>query len=725
VRAPVIPLALPAKPNLLTYLKAVRHCWPIAATATLGVAGLVGLVTWVLIPVQPIKYQATAIVTTELKQPVVLKAEAWNNNDYPSYRRTQIDLLKSRAVLAPVVKRPEVAAFLSERRRDPQLVIRSMVNNLKVDYGVPDWPSQVLRISLQGEDPDQTVLLVRAIQETLLEKTVADTRQLLQSRLTSLNKSYETARRQVEDKRKTFLSSAGESGPVSLEEEQVAAMQLTEYQKQLSQLEVARVRVQARGIQQVSMKPPEVTPAMLDTWVEKDGQVANLHKRLHSIREEMQRIRAIAVQPESLEEYRELMQLDRQAQDALQRRKQEIRPKIEQRLLQIARNSVVDDEEDDGVDERRLARESAMLSQRVALQSQKVREMAEQRRRFEWAQSEHLQSAKAEVDALDASTRAIKEKIDALELEKNAPPRVHAVGEIAAEPINENERGNRLRVAGLASIVLSAFTLLGIGFWEFQRQRVHSADDIAGQLGIRVIGTLPSFAGWHLPWTKRSPLHSQLSQANTHDSVDSAATMVAHEMETVGARVLLVTSALEHEGKTTLASDLAASFARNGLRTLLIDSDLVRPSLHQRFGVPLVPGLSEALWKQTAPDSGLRPLPTPNLFLLTAGQSDPRVTQALGRDAMEPLLNHYRDEFDMIIVDSSPVLPLAHAMRISKHVDAAILAVRNNQSVLPAVSAAHQRLVGLHVHVLGAIFIGPGIANTVAYKPMQRQLLRA
>ena len=87
-------------------------------------------------------------------------------------------------------------------------------------------------------------------------------------------------------------------------------------------------------------------------------------------------------------------------------------------------------------------------------------------------------------------------------------------------------------------------------------------------------------------------------------------------------------AALEHEGKTTLAAELAASFARNGRKTLLIDSDLVRPSLHQRFGFPLVPGLSESLWGQTAPDAGIRSLPEPNLSLLSAGHADPQVMQA-------------------------------------------------------------------------------------------------
>ncbi len=725
MRLPAIALAPPPRANLMAFLKSVRHCWLIALPCALAVALLTGLIGWLLVPQATLKYQATAILTTDLKPPVVLKAESWNTNDYPSYRRTQIDLLKSRAILAPAVKRPEVVEFVNERHLDPEQVIRCLANNLKIDFGVQDWPSQVLRITLQGEDADQTVLLVNAIQHTFVEKTVADARKLAVDRLASLSRSYETARRDLESKRKDFLTAAGESGPVSLEEEQIATMQLTEYQRQLSHLEVARVRTQARAKVHVAMKPPTVSPEMLAAWVEKDGQVNDLRKRLDAIREDMQKIRAIAVQPEALEEYRELMSMLRLTQESLDRRRNEMRPKIEQRLLQIARDSVLDDEEDNGPDERGLAREANLLSQRVALQSQKVRELSEQRRKFELVQSERLQSAKAEVDALDNSARAIKEKVDALEMERLAPPRVHSVGDVAAEPLNENESFNRLRIAGFASLMLGALTMIGFGWWEFQRQHIHSADDVAGRLGLRVIGSLPSHTGWQLPWTKRNPDFLKFAKQTAQDSVDSAATLVAHEMESTGARVVLVTSALEHEGKTTLASELAASFARSGHKTLLIDSDLIRPTLHQRFGFPLVPGLSEALWRQTAPDAGIRALPTPNLFLLSAGQTDSRVTQALGRDAMEPLLTHYREEFDTIVIDSSPVLPLAHAMRISKHVDAAILAVRNNQSSIPAVSAAYQRLLALHVQVMGAVFIGPGVGQVAPYRSRKQRLLRA
>ncbi len=694
----------------------MRYRWLPASGAALGVALVVGFATWILAPQPALKYQAIGLLTLDSKAPVLLTAESYNGNEFPSYRRTQIDLLKSRAILVPAVQKPLVAEYLSAHAQDPEQVVRYLAANLKIEFGVPEWPSEVLRVTLQGEDPEQTVLLVNAIQETFLEKSIENSKQRQASRLASLKQSYQESLKELQAKHARFLTAAEEMGPVSLADAQIAAMQLADYQKELSRLELAKLRAQSRGKMHTVMKPPQVTPEMLDSWVEKDRQVKELHKRVDAINDDMQRIRAIAVQPESLEEYRELVGLMRLAQDALNSRRNEMRPKIEQRLLQIARDSVVDDE-NDGPDEQTLTRQAELLAQRTAVQAQKVRELSDKRRRFELVQSEQLQSAKAAVDGLDASNRALKEKIDFLELEKNAPPRVHGIGDVAAEPSNEDDGLKRVRNVGFASLLAAAFTVVGFGWWEFQSQRVRASGDIAGRLGIRLVGTLPSLNGWRLPAPKLYRTVSDLAARDRmQDSVDSVATLLTHEMDAAGARVLLVTSALEHEGKTTLAADLAASFARNGRKTLLIDSDLVRPSLHERFGFPLTPGLSEALWKQTAPDAGVRNLTMPNLSLLTAGRSDPQVMLALGRDAMEPLLKHFREEFELIVIDSSPVLPLAHAMRISKHVDAAVFPGNFRTGIdVGRLAASSHGVASVPGHVDLAKITDPSIPDQLAH----------
>ena len=119
------------------------------------------------------------------------------------------------------------------------------------------------------------------------------------------------------------------------------------------------------------------------------------------------------------------------------------------------------------------------------------------------------------------------------------------------------------------------------------------------------------------------------------------------------------------------------------------------------FSEGLEPGLSDLLRGQCNVPDVVRPTQASGLWMITAGQADSSVVQALARDAMQPLLEMLKSEYDFIIIDSSPVLPLAHALLIGKHVDAAVLAVRRDISRVMPVYAAHQRLATLGIPVLG------------------------
>ena len=274
-----------------------------------------------------------------------------------------------------------------------------------------------------------------------------------------------------------------------------------------------------------------------------------------------------------------------------------------------------------------------------------------------------------------------------------------------AEKVVGKDANTALRTVGLAAVGAFCLAALGVGWWEFRSRRIHSTEELAGQLGLRMIGTVPS-----LPEAvRRQPIPTQGQEMYWHsrltEAVDSITTLLLHEASQVGARALLVTSAVGHEGKTTLACHLATSLARAGKRTLLIDGDLVHPTAHLMFSEGLEPGLSDLLRGQCNVPDVVRPTQASGLWMITAGQADSSVVQALARDAMQPLLEMLKSEYDFIIIDSSPVLPLAHALLIGKHVDAAVLAVRRDISRVMPVYAAHQRLATLGIPVLGAVFM--------------------
>jgi capsular exopolysaccharide synthesis family protein len=175
----------------------------------------------------------------------------------------------------------------------------------------------------------------------------------------------------------------------------------------------------------------------------------------------------------------------------------------------------------------------------------------------------------------------------------------------------------------------------------------------------------------------------------------------------------MVTSALGGEGKTLLSCHLAVSLARAGLRTLLLDCDLRRPSVHRIFNLPLGPGLAELLRAEMAPGAVGQPGPVPGLTILSAGYPDGQALQALGQGALQAVLRTLRDQFDFILMDSAPVLPVNDSQIVGQYADGVVLAVRQEVTRLTALVAAYERLTHLNIHILGAV--ANGVRSSASY----------
>jgi capsular exopolysaccharide synthesis family protein len=168
----------------------------------------------------------------------------------------------------------------------------------------------------------------------------------------------------------------------------------------------------------------------------------------------------------------------------------------------------------------------------------------------------------------------------------------------------------------------------------------------------------------------------------------------------------MVTSAGGGEGKTSLASQLAASLARAWRKTLLIDGDLRHPAVHKLFNQPLEPGFSEVLRGEVGVHDTVRPTAISRLWAMSAGHWDSHAVQALAQEGVRSLFGQLKEQYDFIVVDSCPVLPVADSLLLGQHVDSVLFAVMRDVSRAPALYAAQQRLEGLGVRTLGAVMIG-------------------
>ena len=191
------------------------------------------------------------------------------------------------------------------------------------------------------------------------------------------------------------------------------------------------------------------------------------------------------------------------------------------------------------------------------------------------------------------------------------------------------------------------------------------------------------------------------------EAIDTTRIMLTHaSADGSKLRVLMVTSAVSGEGKTTLSGNLAISLTRAGFRTLLIDGDMQAPSAHLLFDVPDSPGLSELLRGETDLARAIRPSPIPGLSILPAGRWNMSTRQSLVGDRWRVLKQHLELEYDFVVLDTSPLLMVSDAMLLAREADGVVLSVLLGVSQIARVAETVNRL-----HAIGAELAGVVVNN--------------
>lgn len=167
-------------------------------------------------------------------------------------------------------------------------------------------------------------------------------------------------------------------------------------------------------------------------------------------------------------------------------------------------------------------------------------------------------------------------------------------------------------------------------------------------------------------------------------------------------KVTLITSALNSEGKTVTAVNVAVLFSQRNLRVLLIDADLRRPRCHKFLDTKKGSGLTEVLAGQLAPEQVIIATAIPYLSLLCAGSLPPNPTELIGSVKMQETLAQLREKYDFIVIDSAPAMLFSDALPLSTMVDGSILVV-NSKTPRHVVIETCSRLSYVDAKVLGVV----------------------
>jgi succinoglycan biosynthesis transport protein ExoP len=283
---------------------------------------------------------------------------------------------------------------------------------------------------------------------------------------------------------------------------------------------------------------------------------------------------------------------------------------------------------------------------------------------------------------------------------------------------------HRLRIVGVAFAIALAF---GIGLavlLEYADVTLRSPEDVEKYLRLTALLAVPAINRSTMRFTtspdaelgnlqlgagKRdnpelllnTPANSALSEAYRRLRTSVLLSTAGHPP-----RTLLITSALQGEGKTTVATNIAISLAQTGAKVLLIDADMRRPRIHEHFSVPNTGGLSTCLSSDMNGSDFLRLIhetPANCLHLLTSGPVPPNPAELLGSDQMRKMLKQLESTFAHIVIDSPPAAIVTDAVLLGSMVEGVLLVVRHCSTSREVARRVRQVLQDVGAKVFGVV----------------------
>lgn len=294
----------------------------------------------------------------------------------------------------------------------------------------------------------------------------------------------------------------------------------------------------------------------------------------------------------------------------------------------------------------------------------------------------------------------------------------------------------------LAAAIGLALSLSVVVFIEYLDDTLKHVDDIAQVLHLPILGTLAWIGNNNLNWFARlkavlrpqaradlneetlsppesigesSLLQTKLITISASRSPEAEAyrvlrTNIQFNNVDKPIRSILITSAGAGEGKSLTAANLAVVMAQSGLRTILIDADLRKPTQHRLFNFMNNTGVTDSLLSSASPTTFLHPTPVENLRILSSGPLPPNPSEMLGSNRMRNVKQQFETEADLLIFDSPPCLPVADAAILATLVDGVLIVVDVTRTSRKEAQRAKEILTKVGARILGVA------ANRVSLK---------
>jgi capsular exopolysaccharide synthesis family protein len=628
----------------------------------------------------------------------------------PSYLQTQVVMLQSDTLLERVIDRldqqetrpvrfPALRRMLglsgSPRVLTKEELVRQTKENLTVRAA---RETRVLEILYDSPNPGTAAAFANSLVNEFIEqsqemrvKAFQRTAERLTDHLSQMKAKLEQAEAQLQD----YVTTSGLT--FTSENDNVSDVRLVELQGELSNAQADRIAKQAR-FEQAKKTRTDALPELLD-----DPTLREYRLRLADLQRQLVELTA-TLTPAHYKVQRVQAQLD------------ELQSAVEtQRALTLSRI---------GSEYAAALRREQFLAKAYADQQNIVSDQSGKGIRYRTLQGE--------VDSTRQLYEAMLERVKQAELATT----MRASNVLIIDAAKAPTRPYSPNLPMNAAVGLFGGVFLGLGLVFFRERidrRIHAPGQARVYLNVSELGvvaeddTAPAAQiggpgltnpGFVLP---SAAYRSDRSDPTTGNrtvtlSADSYATIVTSILLAKhgedNPRVVVVTSPCQGDGKTTVAANLSLAVVEAGKRVLLIDGDLRRPRVHELFDLSNSHGLSNVLRAHTPLDQNVsikqivRETEISDLYILPAGGPIANSASALHSRRMSALLDRMRDEFDMVIVDTPPVLPVADARVLGRLADGIIIVIRAGETTIEDALIARQRFAEDGTRVLGTVLNG-------------------
>jgi succinoglycan biosynthesis transport protein ExoP len=294
---------------------------------------------------------------------------------------------------------------------------------------------------------------------------------------------------------------------------------------------------------------------------------------------------------------------------------------------------------------------------------------------------------------------------------------VSSVGGYDAQVIAPPQPGEKVAPRGILVFPVALFLGLLAGFGlgylaEITDKSFHTPEEIRARLGLPLIGHIPVIKQDESLLQKIEAEGGRLSPAlcthyrpKSRDAEAYRGVRTALYFSTRGGnyKTIQVTSPDMGDGKSTLAANLAVSIAQSGKKVILIDADFRRPQQNEIFGLPNKVGFATVLAGSAEIPEAIRETPVPGLTVMTSGAHPPNPAELLTSHRFKEMLNVLSEQYDLVLVDTPPLLAVSDPSVIAPRVDGVILTLRISKKNRPHAEQAREILTTLGANVLGVV----------------------